>query len=108
MKTAVLAILFLLIGGAIGGFFGVRFGAGMGAGGGLLVGSQAGACLALQSAREQGILSSGQVDIVVRDTVGKIKARTPLASDPNVPWVGSEAECGRMIAEMDRDTQAGR
>ena len=108
MKTAVLAILFLLIGGAIGGFFGVRFGAGMGAGGGLLVGSQAGACLALQSAREQGILSSGQVDIVIRDTVGKIKARTPLASDPNVPWVGSEAECGRMIAEMDRDTQAGR
>jgi hypothetical protein len=108
MKTAILAIVFLLIGGVIGGFVGVRFGAGMGAGGGLLVGSQAGACLALMSAREKGILSSGQIDIVIRDTVGKIKSRSPLASDPNVPWVGSEADCGRMIAEMDRDTQAGR
>ena len=108
MKTAILAIVFLLIGGVIGGFVGVRFGAGMGAGGGLLVGSQAGACLALQSAREKGILSSGQIDIVIRDTVGKIKSRSPLASDPNVTWVGSEADCGRRIAEMDRDTQAGR
>ena len=108
MKTAILAIVFLLIGGVIGGFVGVRFGAGMGAGGGLLVGSQAGACLALMSAREKGILSAGQIDIVIRDTVGKIKRRSPLASDPNVPWVGSEADCGRMIAEMDRDTQAGR
>jgi hypothetical protein len=107
MKTAILAIVFLLIGGVIGGLLGVRYGAGMGAGGGLVVGSQAGACLALQTARDKGILSSGQVDTLIRDTVGKIKARTPLASDPNVPWVGSEADCGRMIAQMDRDTQAG-
>ena len=108
MKTAALAILFLLIGGVIGGFFGVRFGAGMGAGGGLIIGSQAGACLALQSAREKGILSSGQIDTVIRDTVGKIRSRSPLAADSNVPWVGSEADCGWMISEMDRATQAGR
>jgi|APLow6443716910_1056828.scaffolds.fasta_scaffold74190_2 hypothetical protein len=108
MKTAILAIVFLLTGGAIGGFLGIGFGTGMGHAGGLVLGSQAGACLALQIARDKGILSSGQADTVIRDTVGKIKTKTPLASDPKVPWVGSEADCARMIAEMDRDTQAGQ
>jgi hypothetical protein len=73
MKTVVLAIIFLLIGGLIGGYLGVGFGTGMGAGGGVAVGSQAGACLAMQTARDRGILSSAQVDAVIKDTVGKIK-----------------------------------
>lgn len=108
MKTVVLAIIFLLIGGLIGGYLGVGFGTGMGAGGGVAVGSQAGACLAMQTARDRGILSSAQVDAVIKDTVGKIKSRTPLASDPNLNWVNSESDCARMIAEMDNSAQAGR
>jgi hypothetical protein len=108
MKTAILAIVFLLIGGAVGAFLGIGFGAGMGAGGGIIVGSQAGACLALQAARDQGILSSSQVDTLIADTVGKIKGKSPLASDLNVPWVGGEADCARMIAEMDKGAQAGQ
>ena len=55
MKTFILAIIFLLIGGAIGGFVGFGFGTGMGAGGGLIVGTQAGTCLALGAARDKGI-----------------------------------------------------
>ncbi|MGE5153145.1 MAG: hypothetical protein ACM3ST_03940, partial [Bdellovibrio bacteriovorus] len=86
MKTAILAVIFLLIGGAIGGYVGVGFGTGMGAGGGLVMGSQAGACLAAQAGRGRGILSAAQAEAVIQDTVAMLKARTPLAADPNIRW----------------------
>jgi hypothetical protein len=62
MKTARIAIGFLLIGAAIGGFLAVGFGASMGAGAGIVAGSQAGARLALESAKDQGLLSTEQID----------------------------------------------
>jgi hypothetical protein len=104
MKTAILAVVFLLIGGAIGGYVGVGFGTGMGAGGGLVMGSQAGACLAAQAARGRGILSAAQADAVIQDTIAMLKARTPLAGDQHLRWVTGEADCARMIAEMDSAT----
>jgi len=104
MKTTILAIIFLLIGGMIGALLGVRFGAE----GALVAGSQAGACLALQTVHDMGILPSGQMDAAVRHTVGKIKTRTPLASDPNISWVDSEVDCVQTIVKMGRETQAGQ
>ena len=44
MNTAIIAIVFLLIGGAIGGFLAL----GMGSVTGFVAGSQAGACLAVE------------------------------------------------------------
>jgi hypothetical protein len=100
MKTALIAIVFLLIGGAVGGFLALGFGAGMGAGAGIVVGSQAGACLALESAKDQGLLSAEQIDQVLAGAIDKIKSKSELPPDAEPQWVGTAADCAAMIAEL--------
>ena len=100
MKTALIAIVFLLIGGAVGGFLALGFGAGMGAGAGIVVGSQAGACLAVESAKDQGLLSAEQIDQVLAGAIGKIKSKSALPADAEPQWVGTAADCAAMIAEL--------
>ena len=102
MKTAVIAIVFLLIGGAVGGFLALGYGAGMGAGAGILVGSQAGACLAVESAKDQGLLGSEQIDQVLAGAIGKIKGKAEPPADAKLQWVGTEADCAAMIAELEK------
>jgi len=100
MKTAIIAIVFLLIGGAVGGFLALGYGAGMGAGAGIVVGSQAGACLAMESAKDQGLLSAAQIDQALAGAIGKIKGKAQVPPDAEFEWVGSEADCAAMIAEL--------
>ncbi len=100
MKTAIIAIVFLLIGGAVGGYLALGYGAGMGAGAGIVVGSQAGACLAMESAKDQGLLSAEQIDQVLAGAIGKIKGKAQVPPDAEFEWVGSEADCAAMIAEL--------
>jgi len=106
MKTAIVAILFLLIGAAVGGFLAFGFGTGMGAGTGILVGSQAGACLAVETAKDQGLLTGDQIDQVLDAAIGKIKGQAEPPPDAPFQWVGSEADCARMIAEMEKSAQS--
>jgi len=106
MKTAIVAIVFLLIGAAIGGFLALGVGAGMGAGAGILVGSQAGACLAVESAKDQGLLTADQVDKVLSGAVGKIKGAAEPPPDAPFRWVGGEADCAKMIADMREAAQS--
>ena len=101
MKTALIAIVFLLIGGAVGGFLALGFGAGLGAGAGIVVGSQAGACLAVESAKDQGLLSAEQIDQVLAGAIGKIKSKAELPPDAEPQWVGTAADCAAMIAELE-------
>ena len=100
MKTAIIAIVFLLIGGAVGGYMALGYGAGMGAGAGIVVGSQAGACLAMESAKDQGLLSAEQIDQALAGAIGKIKGKAQVPPDAEFEWVGSEADCAAMIAEL--------
>ena len=106
MKTAIVAIVFLLIGGAAGGFLALGYGAGMGAGAGIVVGSQAGVCLALESAKDQGLLSAEQVDQVLAGAIGKIKGKAQPPPDAKFQWVGTEAGCAAMIAEFETAAQS--
>jgi hypothetical protein len=106
MKTALIAIVFLLIGGAVGGFLALGFGAGMGAGAGIVVGSQAGACLAMESAKDQGLLSAEQIDQVLAGAIGKIKSKAELPPDAEPQWVGTAADCAAMIAELGTAAQS--
>ncbi len=105
MKTAIIAIVFLLIGGAVGGFLALGYGAGLGAGAGIVVGSQAGACLAMESAKDQGLLSAEQIDQVLVGAIGKIKGKSQLPPDPELQWVGTESDCADMIAELETAAQ---
>jgi hypothetical protein len=100
MKTAIVGIVFLLIGAAVGGFLAFGFGTGMGAGTGILVGSQAGACLAVETAKDKGLLTGEQIDQVLGAAIGKIKGQAEPPPDAPFQWVGSEADCAKMIAEM--------
>jgi hypothetical protein len=105
MKTAIIAIVVLLIGGAIGGFLALGYGAGMGAGAGIVVGSQAGACLAMQSAKDQGLLSTEQIDQILAGAIGKIKGKVQLPPDAKFQWVDTEADCAAMISELEAAAQ---
>jgi hypothetical protein len=101
MKTAIIAIVFLLIGGAVGGYLALGYGAGMGAGAGIVVGSQAGACLAMESAKDQGLLSAEQIDQALAGAIGKIKGKAQLQPDTEFEWVGTAADCAAMIAKLE-------
>jgi len=101
MKTAIIAIIFLLIGGAVGGFLGL----GMGSVTGIVAGSQAGACLAVETAKEQGLLTSEQVDQVIAGAIGKIKDKAAQSEDTELKWIGNEADCAAMVAELQKAAQ---
>jgi hypothetical protein len=100
MKTFIIVILCLIIGGAVGGFLALGYGAGMGAVGGMLLGSQAGTCLAVETAKEQNLLTPEEVDQTITATVGKIKAGVNVPADSELKWVASDADCANMIGEL--------
>jgi hypothetical protein len=107
MKTAVIALAFLLLGAVLGGFAALGFGVSMGTASGLVMGSQAGVCLAIETAKKQGLLSPEAGDRVVVDTVGQIRSRARnLPHDSNIKWAHGEADCAKMTAEMDARTVA--
>jgi hypothetical protein len=98
MKTAIIAIIFLLVGGSVGGFLAL----GLGTAAGIVVGAQAGTCLAVETAKEQGLLSVEQIDQVLTGTIGKIKSKSQPQSDPAFEWAASEADCAPIVAEMEK------
>jgi hypothetical protein len=102
MKLAITAIVSLIVGGLIGAY--LAFGAGMNVGGvaGFVAGAQGGACLALESAGEKGLLSAGEIDGVIAATIAKVKAQAQIPADKQPKWIASEADCGMMLAEMRR------
>jgi hypothetical protein len=106
MKTFLLAVAFLLIGAAVGGFLAINIGAGMGAGAGIVVGSQAGACLAMEAAKDKGMLTAEQIDEVLNDAIAKISGKVELP--PDAKLLGSEADCARMVAELQKSVQESK
>ncbi len=100
MKSFLIAVIFLVIGGAVGGFLALSVGTGLGAGAGILVGLQQGACLAVEGAKERGMLTSQQIDQLIGETVGKIKSKSEPKPDSPIQWVSSEADCAKMVAEL--------
>ena len=106
MKSFIIAIIFLVIGGAVGGFLALSVGKGVGAGAGLVVGTQAGACMAVEAAKERGLLSGQQINQVIADTVGKIKGKSTPKPDAPIQWVGNEADCAKMVAEMEKPAKS--
>jgi hypothetical protein len=100
MRTFIIALICLVVGGALGavGAFGV--GAGMGAGAGIVVGAQAGACLALEAAKDRGLLDAADIDALIADTARRIHSEAPESATSELPRVRSEADCAEMIAKL--------
>jgi hypothetical protein len=95
MRSVLLILLGVVIGG-VGGFFGGGLlGLGAGAGAGIATGLQAGACLALEAAREEGLVTAEQeADILAA-------AATAFASEdlPDGPDT-SGIDCAAVVAKI--------
>ena len=104
MKGFLFAIIFLVIGGVIGGFLAIGVGAGFGAAGGLIVGSQAGVCFAMETAKSDGLLTAEQVDKVIADTINTIRGKSSADAAKEIEWISSEKDCADMVAKMEAES----
>jgi hypothetical protein len=95
MRTFIIALIFLVVGGAVG-----AFGAGLGAGAGIVVGAQAGACLALEAAKDRGLLDAADIDALIADAADRIRREAPEATTSELQLARSEADCAEVIAEL--------
>ncbi|WP_373510910.1 hypothetical protein [Thiocapsa sp.] len=102
MKTTILALIFLLVGSAVGGFLALGFGAGMGAASGLVIGSQAGVCLAVETAQEKGLVTDpGQIDALIATTIGKIREQSgAVPAEAGLEWISNAAQCRDIVREL--------
>ena len=103
MKTFLIALLSFVIGGVVGVLGGGLLGAGIGAGAGIVTGMQAGACLAVETAKNKGLITSDQVGTILAGAAGSI--RTQAEQIKADPWAGavsmaSDAECQAVIAKL--------
>ena len=96
MKGFLIAVIFLIIGGAAGGFLAF----GVGAATGIAAGSQVGVCLAMETARSDGLLTVEQIDKVIADTVNTIRSKSAADTVDDIEWISSEKECADMVAKM--------
>jgi len=100
MKGFIIALIFLIIGGVAAGFLAL----GMGTAAGIAVGSQAGVCLAMETAKNDGLLSAEQVDKVIADTVNTIRGKSSADVTSELEWISSEKDCADMVAKMEAET----
>lgn len=104
MKAFVLALIFLLVGSAVGGFLALYFGYGLGAAQGLMVGSQAGVCVALEVAEEKNLLTdAGQRDGFIAAGVTKIRDKSgAVTTQTGLQWISSAEQCRNIIRQLEQ------
>jgi hypothetical protein len=99
MKGFIIAVIFLLIGGAVAGFLAL----GVGTATGIAVGSQVGVCMAMETAKNDGMLTAEQVDKVIADTISTIRDKPSADVATEIEWISSEKDCADMIAKMEEE-----
>ena len=100
MKGFIIAVIFLISGGVATGFLAL----GVGTAAGIAVGSQAGVCLAMETAKNDGLLTAEQVDKVIADTVNTIRGKSSADVASELEWISSEKDCADMVAKMEAET----
>lgn len=95
------SILLLLVGAVIGAVVGVFLLSGVltgvGAGVGILTGLKAGACLTVEAAKEQGLVTAEQIDDVL-NAATRLIAAEKLADETALS--GGDAECAKVVADL--------
>ena len=100
MKSFLIGVVFLIIGGLVGGFVALSVGTGIGAGVGIATGVAAGACSAVESAKDQGLVTDAQFDEVLGGAVAKIAGSVELP--PEAELAGTAAECEKVMADLQK------
>jgi hypothetical protein len=103
MRTTIVVIISLLVGASFGGIMTLGFGWGMGAASGMLMGTQAGVCLAVETARRQGGMDEAKLDALVAASVEHIRSKgasVPLQAE--IEWVRDAAGCTKLVEQLDQ------
>jgi hypothetical protein len=98
VKSFLIAIVFLIIGGVAGGFVGLSADTGFGAGARMATGLDAGACSALESTKEQALVTDAQFDEALRGAVAKIAGNVELP--PEGGLADMAAKCEDVVAKL--------
>lgn len=104
MKTLIIVLISLLVGGALGAFLALGFGRGMGTVTGLIYGSQVGVCVAAQTARDQGLAADpAALDRLIAAAVERIRSKTPATPDQTqIEWAASSVACRPLVEKLDQ------
>lgn len=103
MRTTILVIISLLVGASFGGIMTLGFGWGMGAASGMLMGTQAGVCLAVETARRQDVMDETELNALVAASVAHIRAKgssVPLQAE--IEWIQDAAGCAKLVEQLDQ------
>ena len=84
----------------VGGFVALSVGTGIGAGVGIATGVTAGTCSALESAKDQGLVTEEQFEQVLRGVVSKISGSVELP--PEAEFADTAAECEKVLADLQK------
>lgn|GEM_PF-4281948 len=98
MKTFLLLLVGFLIGGVVGVVGGGAIGTGVGAGVGVATGLQAGACLTVEAAKNEGLITADQVGQIFAAAAKTIKAQADVGSDTD--FADTDAECQVVVAKL--------
>ena len=97
MKSFLIFVFGAILGGIASFVLTSGLAAGVGAGVGIATGLKAGACLAVEAAREEGFITSEQVDNVFAG-IGKQLDSKGIGEVEKPVW--SDAECRDVVAQM--------
>lgn len=95
MRSILLVVLGLIIGGILGIIGGGALGVGAGAGVGIVTGLRAGACLTLEAARGQGLITA-DLEGEILQAAARQFASEDLPEGPDT----SQIDCQAVLAEM--------
>ena len=98
MKTALLVLLGILVGGVIGVAGGGVIGTGLGVGAGIVTGLKAGACFTVEAAKEHGLITSEQIGDIFVAVSRSMDANFDPATAGGFPI--SDAQCQQVVADM--------
>ncbi len=97
MKSFLLVLLGIVIGAVAGVLVLSPFFTAVGAGVGIATGLKAGACLTVEGAKSEGLISDDQVDEVLRAAVAQISA-SELPSETGDGE--AELDCAQVVADL--------
>lgn len=101
MRTTIIALVFLLVGAAVGGVLAIGFGAGMGAAGGLVMGAQAGVCLAADTAKKQGLGDPEALNAIIMQSIAAIRAKAAaVPNEARMEWIKDADDCATLLEKF--------
>jgi len=96
MKGFLLVLFGFVLGGIVGVIGGGLIGTGVGGAVGIATGLQAGACLTVEAAKDEGLITADQVPSIFAAAAESMQAELPADAD----IADTDAECQEVVAKL--------